>query len=633
MKNSKRRRQQEMNKLKAVIYARVSTEEQASEGYSIEAQKHLLRDYAKQRNIEIVGEYIDEGRSGKSIDGRPEMQRLLKNAQEKNFNVVLTYKLDRLARKTKDSLEIGETLERFDVQLMSYSENIDTSTPGGKMFYTVLSSVAEMERSTNIDRVKMGMNQRAKQGKWNGGIVLGYDVVDKELIINEEETSIVQEIFNLASKGHGYKKIAYDLNKRGYKTKKKKEFSVNSIKGILDNPLYIGKIRFNQHENWSEKRRRGKNTNPDLIDGTHTPIISEDIWNQVQEKRKKRSFRPAQSGEPYFLGRLLRCPVCGYGMVAAKARGENGVVYRLYQCGQYKNKGRTVCQANTINANKAEKYVIDELKRVLMEPYYIEKIVKKMNTERSNAERPLLEEKRRLLSNKHKIERQIDNIVTLLMDDPELSDIYKKKLKEQKSQLTALDERIQQIENQLQNVSKEPVDADALKHLLQNLDTILEHADVAEKKELLALFIKNIQITKDKISFKEGRQIKSINLMFDFTIEALQGSTGVLLNKISELENYIAPLDLSFMDTPFSCEKMYREALTSLNLLPLFMIRFPPINPKRPINLLHQNQPHQLMGKCHLTKRKLIIRSLQYLITKPQRSTNNKSNLTLPICT
>ena len=151
--------------LTGVIYARVSTEEQVSEGYSINAQKELLQEYAKTRNIQIVDEYIDEGRSGKSIEGRPEMQRLLKDARDNKFDTVITYKLDRLARKTRDSLDIVETLERHNVQLMSYSENIDTTTPGGKMFYTLISSFAEMERSTIIDRVKMGMKQRAKQGK------------------------------------------------------------------------------------------------------------------------------------------------------------------------------------------------------------------------------------------------------------------------------------------------------------------------------------------------------------------------------------------------------------------------------------------------------------------------------------
>jgi site-specific DNA recombinase len=197
------------------------------------------------------------------------MQKLLKDIEKGHFNIVLIYKLDRLARSTKDSLEISDRLARHNIQLMSYSENIDTSSPGGKMFFTVMSSVAEMERGQIVERVKMGMNQRAKQGKWNGGICFGYNVVDKELAINQEEARIVKEIFELADKGYGYKKIVGILNQKGYKTKKGKEFSTNSLKTILDNPIYIGKIRFNQHENWSDKRRKGKSKDPIIVDGTH----------------------------------------------------------------------------------------------------------------------------------------------------------------------------------------------------------------------------------------------------------------------------------------------------------------------------------------------------------------------------
>ncbi len=602
--------------LTGVIYARVSTEEQASEGYSIEAQKQLLYAYAKQRNIQIIDEYIDEGRSGKSIDGRPQMQRLLKDSKNGEFHAVITYKLDRLARKTRDSLEIVETLERHNVQLMSYSESIDTTTPGGKMFYTVMSSVAEMERATIIDRVKMGMNQRANQGMWNGGIVLGYNVVNKELSVNEDEAKIVKEIFLLASKGHGYKKIAYEMNKREYKTKKNKDFSIATIKGILENPIYIGKIRFNQHENWSEKRRKGKNKTPLIKDGIHDPIIEIELWNQVQQKLKTRSFRPALSTKPYFLGRLLRCPECGYGMTAAKARGKNGKQYRLYQCGQYKNKGRTACQAHTINADKAEQYVIDELKRVVTLPYFVEKLVDKMNNERLNAESPLLEEKKRLVNNKRKTEKHLDNLVTLLMDDTDLKDIYSKKMLEQKNQLTTIENRIDNVEKELQSISKDPIDAEALTNLLKNIDTLLDQADATEKKELLSLFVKDIQISKEKVSHKEGRQIKCINLMFDFTIESLQGSSSVLLNEMSKL-NCIAPTNLSFMDEPFSREEMYRETFSSLDILPLFMIRFPSQNPKPSINLLQQNQPHYLMRKRHLRKRQCQVTPLLHFFTYP----------------
>ncbi|MYL41245.1 hypothetical protein GLV99_06375 [Virgibacillus massiliensis] len=272
-------------------------------------------------------------------------------------------------------------------------------------------------------------------------------------------------------------------------------------------------------------------------------------------------------------------------MTAAKARGKNGKQYRLYQCGQYKNKGRTACQAHTISADKAEQYVLDELKRVVTLPYFIEKLVDKMNAERLNAETPLMDEKKRLLKNKRKMEKQLDNLVTLLMDDPDLRDIYSKKMMEQKNQLAVTESRIEKLEKDLQTISKDPIDAEALTHLLKNIDTLLDQADATEKKELLALFVRDIQITKEKVSHKEGRQIKCINLMFDFTIEALQGSSSTLINEMSKI-NCIAPADLSFMDAPFSREEMFRETLSSLNILPLFMVRFPSINTKPAIHLL-----------------------------------------------
>ena len=295
----------------AVIYARVSTEEQATDGYSIKAQKDLLSNYAEKNNLTIIDDYIDEGKSGKSIAGRPQMIRLLDDAKQGKFEAVIVYKLDRLARKTRDSLEIVETLGNHGVQLISLSENIDTTTPHGKMLYTVLSSVAEMERDQIVGRVKMGMTQRAKEGKWNGGQCFGYDVKDKKLVINEDEAKIVKEIFDYADQGFGYKKMVGILNRKGYTTKRRHEFSIGTLKGILDNPVYTGKIRFNQYENWTEKRRSGKNKEAIIVDGEHEPIISIDLWERVQQKRSTRSFKAVQSDKPFILTKLLRCPQCG----------------------------------------------------------------------------------------------------------------------------------------------------------------------------------------------------------------------------------------------------------------------------------------------------------------------------------
>ncbi|RUS48849.1 recombinase family protein [Cohnella sp. AR92] len=339
---------------KAAIYARVSTEEQATQGYSIQAQLEELRNYANYQKLDIVSEYIDEGASGKSISGRPEMKRLLNDVQRGKLDYVLFYKLDRISRDLKDALEISDTLSQHNVTMYIHNEKIDTSTPSGKMHFQIMGSFAEFERNTIVDRVKMGMTQRAKEGNFNGGQCLGYDCIEKSLIVNEEEAAIVREIFDLSDQGLGYKAVVNRVNSKGYLTKRGIQFQVNGVKTILDNPMYIGKIRFNQVEGWSEKGRKGKNADPLLVEGKHQPIINLELWERVQEQRKKRSYKPSKSNSPFILNGIIKCPKCGGGMVAGRSKGGSGKYYRNYVCGQHHNKGKDACSAHSINADKAE---------------------------------------------------------------------------------------------------------------------------------------------------------------------------------------------------------------------------------------------------------------------------------------
>ncbi|TKD67686.1 recombinase family protein [Pseudalkalibacillus hwajinpoensis] len=572
--------------LQAVMYARVSTEEQATEGYSIKAQKDLLNTFAEKHNLTIISEYIDEGKSGKSINGRPQMIQLLEDAKQKKFEAVIVYKLDRLARKTRDSLEIVETLGIHGVQLISLSENIDTTTPHGKMFYTVLSSLAEMEREQIVGRVKMGMTQRAKEGKWNGGQCFGYDAKEKKLMVNEDEAKIVKEIFAYADQGFGYKKIVGILNRKGYNTKRGNVFSIGTLKGILDNPVYIGKVRFNQYENWAEKRRSGKNNAAIIVDGEHDPIIPQDLWERVQQKRSVRSYKPVQSDHPYILTKLIRCPQCGAGMVAGKSKGPNKT-YRYYKCGTFHNKGASECSANSINADVAERQVLQEFKRIVTESQTLQRLVQKMNKEREHAKAPLLEEKKRLEASINKSEKYIANITDSLMKDPELLPMFTEKLKEQQQAKLSYQHHLEDIEEKLTNTSSKPIDLMALLYFVRNLDSILEQADSEEKKELLRMIIKEIEITPTAASRREGRQINKIHLHFDFTPAGVKKKTKDLVRKLGSY----APdkkVDLSILDKN-PTDKEIRDTLKSLSILPSLMIRFTSINFKSPINLLNKH--------------------------------------------
>lgn len=172
---------------KVAIYARVSTEEQAKEGYSITAQLQTHRQYAQLYNWEVVEEYVDEGISGKSIKGRPAMKRLIDDVEINKFDAVLVWKISRLSRNMLDTLVILDKFEKYDVKFISYSENFDTGNPIGRLVLQIMASIAEMERNTLSENVKLGMKQRALEGQWNGGSVFGYDTVEKQLVINHKE--------------------------------------------------------------------------------------------------------------------------------------------------------------------------------------------------------------------------------------------------------------------------------------------------------------------------------------------------------------------------------------------------------------------------------------------------------------
>lgn len=313
------------------IYCRVSTTEQAEEGYSIGEQERVLMDYCDKNGFDIYKTYADKGISGKDIKHRPAIQELLRDASEKRFNLVISWKINRMSRKLTDAIKIVEILEKYGIAYRSYSEPFESDTPAGRMQFQLMALLGEFERNTIAQNVKMGMCAKARSGEWCGGIApLGYDWVPMKgteqsvrrksrLEVNEEEAETIRKIFELYASGKGYKAIVNHLNKEGYKTKRGNPFSVAQLKGILMNPVYIGKVRFDVRRNWSEKRRQNINPNPIIAEGIHKPIISDELWNRVQGIMKQKSGKPSRiyDGE-YPLTGILRCPECGAGMVISR---------------------------------------------------------------------------------------------------------------------------------------------------------------------------------------------------------------------------------------------------------------------------------------------------------------------------
>lgn len=505
---------------KVVIYARVSTAEQAEEGYSIEAQIDAVKKKCGQENRQVINEYIDRGISGKSIEKREALKRLLKDAKTGQFEEVWVWKTNRLARNHLDLLKIVDELGKFNVDFKSCSEAFDTSTPTGKLMMNLLASVGEFERETIVENVKIGMKQRAKMGKWNGGIVLGYQSVkdghDKEkskLEIVEEEAEIVRMIFQLYASGRGLRSLVNHINQLGYKTKKGNMFAIATIKGILQNPIYIGKIRYNRMQNWNEKRRKGKNANPIIVDGEHEPIIGIDLWNKVQKIYKEKSQKPIRNfSGSYPLTGLLKCPECGASMVAGvtKKRRKDGSynVHKYYYCGEWRNKGIAACRSNGIKKDYIEEVVFNKIKEILFDEYILKDVVSKLNKKSKDIIKPLTDQLKSIEKKLNSLETKKTKIFDLYEDGIINKQDLAVRLKETTQKVeTELINR-EKIQEQLNQSNSAPIDYRMVKDLMYNFNSILKEASVEKKKLVLNLVVQQVKMNPD-------RTVKAIILNFD----------------------------------------------------------------------------------------------------------------------
>lgn len=245
-----------MNK-RCYIYTRVSTASQV-DGYSLDAQREKLKEYAKLTDMIIVREYSDEGKSGKNVEDRHNFLQMMddiKNQTDK-IDFVLVFKLSRFGRNTADILKYVQEMQDFGVNLFSWDEKIDSSIDSGKLMISVLSAVSEIERDNILTQTMAGRKQKAREGKWNGGFApYGYKLENGELIIAEDEVEVIQVIYKqFTTTNMGINSIASYLNNNGYKKKMRQNntldaFSASFVKGVLDNPVYCGKLAYGRRKN------------------------------------------------------------------------------------------------------------------------------------------------------------------------------------------------------------------------------------------------------------------------------------------------------------------------------------------------------------------------------------------------
>ncbi|HEP5229971.1 TPA: recombinase family protein [Streptococcus pyogenes] len=327
---------------KVAIYVRVSTTNQAEEGYSIEEQKDKLSSYCNIKDWSVYKIYTDGGFSGSNTK-RPALEQLIRDAKKKLFDTVLVYKLDRLSRSQKDTLYlIEDVFTKNNIAFLSLQENFDTSTPFGKAMIGLLSVFAQLEREQIKERMQLGKLGRAKSGKsmmW-ARTSYGYDYHRETgtVTINPVQSLAIKFIFEQYLSGRSITKLRDDLND---KYPKEIDWNYRAVRMILANPVYCG---YNQYKG-------------QVYPGNHEPIITEEDFNKTQEELKIRQNTAAEKFNPrpfqakYMLSGIAQCGYCGAPLtITLGTKRKDGSRNIRYQC---KNRfPRTTRGVTTYNDNK-----------------------------------------------------------------------------------------------------------------------------------------------------------------------------------------------------------------------------------------------------------------------------------------
>lgn len=524
-------------KTKVYTYTRVSTAMQI-DGYSLDAQKSRMKAFAEYNDYEIVREYEDAGKSGKSIEGRVQFSQMMDDIKEGKDGVsyVLVFKLSRFGRNAADVLSTLQIMQDFGVNLICVEDGIDSSKDAGKLMISVLSAVAEIERENIRVQTMEGRIQKAREGKWNGGFApYGYQLVDGKLEINEKEAVAIRVIFdqyvntNIGSNGiakylenHGIRKIQRQNGKNPL-------FDAHLVRLILRNPVYCGKIAYGRRR--TEKVHGTRNDyhlveqeNYLLVDGLHEAIVSEEIWQAAQVKllaqaKKYEHVNKGKDTRTHLLSGIVKCPVCGAGMYGNKCikHKKDGTKYKDFY--YYGCKHRTMTRGHKcdyrkqINEELLDDAVAEIIVALVSKPKFAtmmqEKINMKVDTstidqEVANHEKQL----RQYYSTKSKLMEEIDSL------DPDDRHYIKRKA-DLDDRLYRMYDKIEEEENLLvearakkQAIEAEKLTADNIYKVLIYFEKLYGVMNDVERRRFIEALISEIQIFPERQP--NGQWLKSI---------------------------------------------------------------------------------------------------------------------------
>ena len=452
-----------------VIYARYSSDKQTEQ--SIDGQLRVCNDYAKAHDYNVINHYIDRAMTGRN-DNRPAFLEMIEDAKKNQFKYILVYKLDRFSRNKYDSVVYKHKLGQYGVKVISATESISDS-PEGTLMEGILEMFAEMFSKDLSQKVKRGIKESVLKGNYIGGTqILGYDVIDKKLVINPKEAEAVKYIFNEYANGKPKTQIVDEVNKLGYRTKKNQKLTPNSIQRLLKNKRYLGMFEtdYVKNNNFCE------------------PIIDINTFNKVQNRliENKHHATKSKAKEEYILSGKLYCGHCKTEMIGISGTSKTKQIHRYYVCKNRRNKNN--CSKSNENKETLESAVINSLKKILNNDK-LDKIAEKIYTHlKSTSENKRIQFYKTELT---KIENQLDNIATNVINTTN-NDI----LTRLNAQANDLSEQKDAIKSELNKLTLLTKACNSKEIILNYLQTYIENPNI-DDKALIDTFVDKIYVYDD----------------------------------------------------------------------------------------------------------------------------------------
>ncbi|MFD1677692.1 recombinase family protein [Alicyclobacillus fodiniaquatilis] len=448
------------------LYERVSTDEQAQHGFSLDAQKERLEAYCKSQGWVEFEHFIDDGYTGKNMD-RPALQGLIRYVEQKQIDAVIVYKLDRLGRRQKDVLYLLEDVfDKHGVSFKSATEPFDTSTPLGRAMLGILAVFGQLERDTIVERTKFGLRQRARRGLWpSASVPFGYRLRDGILHVEPNEAQIVRQVFERFIRGESRNAIAEWMQKRV----PNRYVDHFIILKMIKRRTYLGEIPMQE----------------DVFDGQHEAIIDEETFQAAQKELQHRSGgkKPRNT---YLLSGMLTCGQCAGSVYyfRQKQKHSSGKIYYYHRI-QCKSKKDSQCDTHSFLAREIEEKVIGAIRTVSVESEVFTSF-----DESSFDDQIIAKLETALKENKEQQERLVDAVQSGTLP-----------IHMVKERLDKLEEERRAINMQLDDkyASMTPfADSAQFRETAESIQSVWDDMTFDEQREAIRLLIKNIRVYADK---------------------------------------------------------------------------------------------------------------------------------------